>query len=112
MDPEILKRLDALAEKVGATGANLWEASVRYQLGCAWGAIISAFIAVLVLAGYVRWIMASEHRRDELADGHIGYGFPLLMLCILTLVATIAAVASIPSLISPEGAALKSLLGK
>ncbi len=112
MDPEILKRLDALAEKLGATGAHLWDAAVRYQVGCAWGAIIGAVVSVAVLSGYVRWIMASKDRRYEVADGHVGYGMVLLTLAIAAFIACVNAVCVVPTFISPEGAALKSLLGK
>lgn len=112
MDPEILKRLDAMAEKFGATGERLWAAMVRYEVGVAWAAVVGAVVAVAAFLFAVRWMRSSEDRLDALADGHPGYVVMTVFGCSLTLIAVVIAICNLPGLVSPEAAALKSLLGK
>lgn len=59
MNPEILRRLDALAERLNSVGSQAWQELVRYQSVCSWTAMVSgvAFsIGMLILTVYlIRW---------------------------------------------------------
>ena len=111
MDPEVLKRLDALGAKLEVTGRYLWEAAVRREVAEGISAVVAAVFAVITFALYARWLRKDKNRLDAFADGHIGYGFPIVFLAIGVVVAVVVAIAFIPNLVAPEGSALKTLIG-
>lgn len=111
MDPELLKRLDAIGAKLETTGAALWRSAVAHTQATAIGSMLVAAVTIAALAIYARWILRDEDRKDELANGHPGYGIPLALLAMAAFAATIIACCYVADLIAPEGATLKALIG-
>lgn len=105
MNEELLKRLDALAEKLGTTGEKVWEilllqARVDAAFSLLWA--ISCFAAV-----YVCWRVGKFLLADDGGD----------MVRVPVLIGTIALVAGLLNLsdtrwyFMPEAYAIKEILG-
>lgn len=94
--------LDELGRRFGATGVHLWEAWVRYTFGralslCLLGVVLCVF-AILMY----RKQADPDVNRDTVVNCWIG-----IVIC--TGLALVFFGVAIPSLISPEGAVLRSL---
>ena len=125
---EVLDRVDALAAKVGTTVERLWPALVRWELGQAWAAVgvwlllVTATIVLACRAGRqhareaAAYQKAHEHSTYDSMDWSPRVVIPLVASCVIgliTLLATLAnAVPVIGTLVSPEAAALRALLGR
>jgi hypothetical protein len=111
MDPEIIKRLDALAEKVGATGEYLWRVLVR-------GEIVAGivYIGVAVFLGTVALVVL--RRLGKMYDGagshdRIDIGMGRFITAVLGLAAFLGfgAVGAV-MVFSAEASALRTILGR
>ena len=104
---EILQRIDALAAKVGATAGHLWPALVRYEYAdscatlCACATV--CLLAVIAASVIVRYALKNDNE-DILAMTLL----PLVVFATACLIGT----SQIASIVSPEAAALRSLLGE
>ena len=117
MDPELLKRLDALAEKVGQTGERLFASLVRQEVVAGWTWLIvgAALTMTFVGFGLVLRAWAGEEAAQNPKDSDAGSGL-LAGAMGMWLIAAIFLFTMVPCntirLASPEAAALKTLLGK
>lgn len=114
MDPEILKRIDALAEKVGVAAENLWAAGRGYVQ--ARGLVYAAtFLVVSVVSGLVFGKLVLPALRKAVAE-HSMNDVPLGFAAVALFGAALAclggaAIWSVDAL-APDGALLKMLVGK
>ena len=113
MDPEIVKRLDALGEKLGATGQYLWDALVRgcFASGAAWAAcfFLLAAISGKIALGAKKVLKPLDPRSIALMSSS------QLVLMISTIAAvgfTLASFANLVDALAPERAAIKIIFGK
>lgn len=113
MDPEIVKRLDALGEKLGATGEYLWQALVRgcFASGAAWAAcfFLLAIISVKIAMDAKKVLKPVDPRSIALVSAS------QLVLSIATIAAigfTLASFANLVDALAPERAAIKIIFGK
>ena len=124
---EVLDRVDALAAKVGTTIERLWPALVRWELGQAWAAIGVWLLLVTLTATLLRY--ATKQHAIEAAAYQKAHDSTFdLMNCsarvvipfvaggigfFSSIIVTLANAAPvIGTLVSPEAAALRALLGK
>ena len=116
MQKELLARLDALAQKFGATGEHLWKILVRQalvevitDLACA-----AVFFAVGIILYKLARFFTRKAKEDKWNDveyvvGSIG-SYMVMALCFISTIAYIAH--SITPLINPEYFALQQIFGK
>ena len=113
MDPEIVKRLDALGEKLGATGQYLWEALVRgcFASGAAWAA---CFFLLAVIAGKIA--LDAKKVLKPLDPRSIApmssSQFVLLIATAATIGFTLGSFSNLVDALAPERAAIKIIFGK
>jgi cytochrome bd-type quinol oxidase subunit 1 len=114
---EVLKRIDALAAKLGVVAEHLWEVLVRQAaidgyVHLAWAAVLFVISTVLVTVSYRLYKRAMQ---NDTNDGP-GYGFCAVMFFLLGLLCFLGGsvgnvMNAISELANPEFAALKLLIG-
>jgi hypothetical protein len=113
VDPELLKRLDALMAKFGVVGGEAWKALVRqsYADAFSWLPFLILWCAAATAGVFIlRWCFR-KIRSDYTEEGwYVAIG-----LTMLSLVGSGAGIASsvsgmIQILVSPEGHAIRDLL--
>ena len=113
---EILKRLDALADKLGTTAAYLWAVLIRQAKIEAITDILWIVLVIGIVYGVVRWTINYYTRHDELMDGEPKEGIPLVVAWIIGAICIgfgIACLFELPTLIlNPEYWALQQILNK
>jgi hypothetical protein len=121
---ELLQRLDALAAKLGATGSMLWEAMVRWTVG---NAITNAFIALVFLLVPLAMLIVTYRWHPTAPEGSMCESckddIPMCESCarliafwigiaLAGLICAIGIGTSLPALLSPEGQAIRDLMGR
>ena len=112
MDPEIVKRLDALGEKLGATGEYLWNALVRgcFAAGLMYGcAFIVAAVLGLCGSAYAKKEQAKVKPGSDLQDF---LRFAAVVLLIASVGCVFGSCSYFVDAIAPERAAIKIIFGK
>ena len=109
---EILKRIDALTEKLGVTSGYIWEITVRQQTISAYILIATfAFISLVTVTWYKYFNRRSvtstiaNNNYEEIAIFGAAIG-----TVIASILFVVVAVGAIPTLLNPEYAALKDLV--
>lgn len=93
--------LDELAARFGATGAELWNQLVAYEVAVAWYAIFAPL--VIILGGAVLWRVGIVRDEENLF-------FPGALLTMIGAIALLISWSyAIPALAAPQAAALKAL---
>lgn len=116
MDPELLKRIDALAEKVGQTGERLFASLVQREAVAGWTWLVISTLTLAVCAFII--IASFRAERAEVAKGAdtddcgVYYGGMVISTLIALSLLFLAIPTCIVQIASPEAAALKTLLGK
>ncbi len=115
MDPELLKRIDALAEKVGQTGERLFASLTQRAVTVAWVDIVCVTLLSAALAFFGSRIARSglrDREEDTLSYWDLKVFVGGLMLFIAVVVPICCIPEQVVNLMYPEAAALKTLLGK
>jgi len=116
---ELLKRLDALADKLGTTGAYLWQVLVRQAvLGGVADSVVAVFLGVAAYLAfkyarycYGKYIESSQKDRYYPSEGWIAGYILLGIACAgLALASTLVAHDAILELMNPAFYALKEVL--
>ena len=115
MDPELLKRIDTLGEKLGATGAYLWEKLVHGEV------VVSTIFAVGlgIMAAVVAAIAAFAHRRAVTYQPRNSYDDAGVGWRVVSFVGLLGAIGlfmgcmwNASNALAPERAVIQSLFGK
>jgi predicted membrane channel-forming protein YqfA (hemolysin III family) len=106
---EFLKRLDALAAKLGTTGEHLWGVLLRQARIEAWSDLM-LFVFALIVGCLSCFVFLKISERDDSNDF-----VPLAAICILLAIGALAFVVELPGAIlteflNPEYWALKHIL--
>jgi formate-dependent nitrite reductase membrane component NrfD len=114
MDPELLKRIEVLAEKLGVTADHLWSVMLRQAQIETWMMASSLLLGIVGLALVVPMLKRAIHYDKKHENGLAfvsGAGAVLIGIASIGFVMT--AVVNLPTLIAnPEYWALKDLLSK
>jgi hypothetical protein len=109
---EILKRLDALSEKLGQTGGHLWEVLVRQAYIDAWSALvfallIAAFLVSFLVAG-VKLVRAGSKDYDD--EWKFAVGIVLILVGGFLTIPSLSFLWDARYIFNPEAAALQTVL--
>lgn len=111
MDPEIVKRLDALGEKLGATGQYLWDALVRgcFAAGIVWGI---ALVVLSVVLGYVNVLFRRKLSSEKGSPDEEVFLVGFVISALACVVCFLGGMHHLVDAIAPERAAIKIIFGK
>lgn len=116
MNEEILKRLDALAAKLGTTSTYLWSVMVKQaivtgyvDLGVAIIFVLVGAAAGLMLGLFIRFAKSDKYKYDEWPLGCSILAGVVLLLCIGIAIGFSYSAAL--ELANPQGWALQTILG-
>jgi predicted membrane channel-forming protein YqfA (hemolysin III family) len=106
---ELLKRLDALAAKLGTTGEHLWGVLLRQARIEAWSNLM-LFVFALIVGCLSCFVISKVSKRDD-SDDFI----PVSLICILLAIGALAFVVELPGeiltkFLNPEYWALKQIV--
>jgi hypothetical protein len=105
MKEEALKRLDALAEKLGVVSEHLWAVLVRQQYVEAWFGQIVALVAAVLLV--VIWRRTLGRERGYYDDAVLGASLASVPLGIAIVIGSYVAMTGF---LNPEYGALREVL--
>ena len=110
-EQELLKRLDALAAKIGTTVEHLWPELVRYEVAAVWRPVVGGLLwaaGLVALAAMLRlWGTKTEDAHAR--DGFIGGSRIAVILALFVAVLTLS-LFDFATLAAPEAAALQRLM--
>ena len=119
MDPEILKRIDSLGEKLGVAGKYLWEALVRgcFAAGLMWGIALLIIAVVSARIVFIAFCRGRDYRIGKTHiewsdDGQVGWYAVAVCAFLLSLGTLLGAFSNFIDAVAPDRAAIKIIFGK
>lgn len=111
MNDEILKRIDALAAKLGVAGAELWRILVKQAKVDAISDVAWAIVSIAIIFGVIKleyWAVRRNEKEED--DWIIGITIISVIVGVTFLIVGIASLMDLPTaLFNPEYRALELL---